>query len=277
MQPERPIEFRLLQVQLNPIADERRTLVLVHWDGGYLRVAWTPSVPVASPAARHAVAASVRDVVRAAVARRKQPLLSIGLDAIVGVHEGSSAMLTWSPKRSGLTRDPLRHFEELSSALSLHPVEGESLKPPPRWIRFDAKLQRLGEQLRGVVSDPERVAVDRDVVALTTYKSPLSWLNSRWHHSFPINLLRSTVDEVDERVERAIGRIDTSLPDSDAGVLCIAFRETLDVSSRLTDVESFLHRRFRDRISCIRAPAKDGEPSLASLQRRIISDVGARH
>lgn len=274
MQPGRPIEFRLLQVQLNPIADERRTLVLVHWDGAYLRVAWTPSVPVASPVARHAVAATVREVVRAAVARRTQPVLPMGLDAIVPVHEGSTAMLTWSPKRTGMTRDPVRHFEELSSALSLHPVEGESINQPPRWIRFDAKLQRLGEQLRANVREPQRVAVDRDVAALTSYRSPLSWLNSCWHHSFPINLLRSTVDEVDERVERAIGRIDTSLPDNDAGVLCIAYRETLDVSSRLGEVESFLRKRFDGRISCIRAPARDGEPSLKSLESRIMSDVG---
>jgi hypothetical protein len=112
------VEFRLLQVVLSPIGDERITLLLLHWDGHLLRVATgVPQMP-RIPCNIAQLKSAVKRVGRAAM-RAKRPLSGL-LSDLYPVPAGlGSAFPYWTHVQIGHTKDPEAHFDELRSHFAM--------------------------------------------------------------------------------------------------------------------------------------------------------------
>lgn len=106
------VEFRLLQVVLCHVGDERRTVGLVHFDGVTLRRAVRHGRLTEGDNER-----AFRDTVDAIMAREAKP--GTTLDEVWPVREGRGAGLEWRPRQASVTSDPGAHFDELCRTLRL--------------------------------------------------------------------------------------------------------------------------------------------------------------
>jgi hypothetical protein len=160
--PWHDVQFRLLQVMLRPIGDERRTVALLHWDGVSLRLAlvtrqelksFGPLAEEVWPSLQTLVAA-LRPVLEGDASQR-----ALGLDALHKVPEGLGSLLLWGPLRVGRTSDPQAHFQELVAALGLTP-HGEA---QPARKKFGQRSKRIKRRL--LRRDTSSAALPRRPVA----------------------------------------------------------------------------------------------------------------
>lgn len=133
----RTVEFRLLQLVLNPIGDERRTIAMLHWDGTDMRLAWNRAE--LHSVVRHAkedvglvldaIHQNVRDMLPTWQSRMPS---GRGLASVYPVVEGLSGLLVWGPVRMGQAGNAEAHFRELMQLLGLYVPEA---RPPRRRAR----------------------------------------------------------------------------------------------------------------------------------------------
>ncbi len=125
MDAVKKVEHRLFQLVVNAYGDERRTALLLHWDGAVLRVAWNGgTVPESFGGAQAPMQSMLRQMVHRAQSYAPPSLRPSGLDDAYPVREGEGTNFVWMPKRIGYTRDTVRHFEELAKNLGLEIVAG---------------------------------------------------------------------------------------------------------------------------------------------------------
>lgn len=270
------VEFRLLYLIVNSISEERRAVGLIHWTAGHLRAAWKPTafgwLGAASADLRAALQVALRPAVRAM--RRSKNALPLGLDASVGVVEGAGGMLEWGPLRRASTSHPLEHFQFIMRELGLRELTRAHLaEREPRIVRLDMRLVEAGRRIRDVVSEPQRVEIQKSVRALREYTSPLSWKNGVWHHSVPVNCTEVKDSDVADRFERALGLIDTSIPDSDVSIICVAVRASKPMFSELLRVQQFLTNRFHGQVDLVVTPTNGEKISFDDLETRVRRDI----
>lgn len=275
------VEFRLLQLVLSQIGDERRTIALVHWDGSRLRVAWkhgrfASELGSAGEDVRVAVDGLLENARQLAADPRGQPPLP--LSHVCPVREGMESILVWSPTRMGVTADPARHFQELVDALRLRGPgtrpDAASIMRRPNDVGY--QVASFGDEIRLRLGDTDRVRTRVHVQGLRAYDSPLSWLNGRWHHSFPLNLARVSGAKLIDRFQATLGRIDVVVPGNDVGVILAIYPERTEIEAQLEDVERFVADRTRGNVECIHAPLRTGiRPTISfeDLESRITRDI----
>jgi hypothetical protein len=274
------VEFRLLQLLCNPVGDERVTVALIHWDGRQVRFAWNRAkVPSALAHVRsdvQAVLGAIRGSLRSAI---NDLHLAFGLDHVYQVPEGHGSLLVWGPLRVGVTGDPQAHYSELVKVLDLHvPGTQRDEEAVPRAPRLARQLSVFGKQLLHGMSSAARgsIRVRHTVRGLREYESPLSWMNGRWHHSFPLSLAHVPAKAIVEKYEKALGRIDVSIPRDDVGFIVAVSDRDSELQSRIADVESFIRERFGSRVDCMSATFdQDGAPEFEALAVRVEHDVMA--
>lgn len=276
MSTPKPIEFRLLQLQCNPVGDERLTVALVHFDGTEVRFAWNRSrVP---PALAH-LRNDVNDALDILFLRLRPFLgslhLPVGLDHMLQVQEGFGSLLIWGPLQRGMTIDSAAHYDELGRMLELRAPEQHRKKPQGlSYPQVAKQFLRFSEHMKSELGSTDRVQTNFPIKGLREYESPLSWLNGKWHHSFPLNLTRVRAELVVEKYERALGHIDVCVPAGDVGVIIAVFPEKVEIQHEIKSVEEFVLDRFDARVECVRAPLVHArEPSFDALKSRIEHDV----
>lgn len=271
----RDVEFRLLQLVVSAVADERVTVALLHWDGAQLRFASNPSrLPAKLGPGGEAVRATIRALRNQVVHARGQGLLDLGVDLVHEVREGRGAMLSWSPLRRGRTSSSEAHFLRLAQELELRVPHIEGAVSNDRPPTLASTLVSFGERLRDSATSPDRIRVREVVMGLREYESPVSWLNHVWHHSFPLNLHRDDPDGIVRRVEMVLGRIDVSIPTGATGVVVAAHPPLPQFADALERIAEFVQASHGDRIQLVRAPlAKAHAPTLDALEVRIRADV----
>lgn len=272
----RDVEYRLLQLVVSAVGDERITLALLHWDGRELRFAANATRASRSNAA---VTPDVRRTIRAlrseAVANVGQGLLNLGVDLLHDVREGRGGLLAWGPIRRGRTASASRHFAELARELDLHVASAHGEELVPTRAPLTSELVLCGERLQATVAAPDRIRVRNVVTGLRAYESPLSWLNGAWHHSFPLSFYQADSDAILKRVQATLGRIDVSVPAQDVGVVVAAHPDAPEYAARLDDIARFVEEKQLGRVRLVRAPmAKTRVPSLDALSVQILADVG---
>lgn len=111
---------------VNAYADERRTALLVHWDGRQLRTAWTyPDLLAALVDARADIRSAVRSLVTRALAAAARARPGATLETVYPAPEGEGGLFAWTVPRVGITRDSEAHFREIAESLGL--ASGEPL------------------------------------------------------------------------------------------------------------------------------------------------------
>lgn len=278
----RDVEFRLLQLVVSAVADERVTIALLHWDGAQLRFASNSGrLPTNLGPGGEAIRATLR-ALRNHVAHRTaggQGLLDLGVDLVHEVREGRGSMLSWSPIRRGRTSSSEEHFQRLARELQLRMPFGVSLQQlTDSAPRLSTTLVGLGERLRSTVREPERIRVREVVKGLREYESPLSWRNRIWHHSFPLHLHRDEPEAIVKRVEAVLGRIDVCIPADAAGVVLAVHPAERGYADRLDEIGEFVQASHGGRVRLVRAPIVQARaPSLDALEERILADVASDH
>lgn len=274
------VEFRLLQLVVNSTGDERRTAMLVHWDGRSMRVAWNEG-RVPSELQKNAVAlrGTLRSLVRKASAASMPHLFNMGIDDVFPVTEGMSTSHVWKPKQVGYTTSPDHHFRHLAELLALEVVQGEPTTSddgftPSRRMLLTRSLRDLGHRLIDEVADRTRIDIDRKIMALRSYVSPLSWRNGVWHHCVPLHVVAP--GDVDKSVSRAMGVIDASVPDDEIGVMWVVYPSNPAVASEVLRASEYIAGpRFAGRIVCVPSPSNKGtKPDTSALRKRVLVDVG---
>ena len=277
-----PVEFRLLQLVLNPIGDERRTIALLHWDGRDMRFAWNRSD--LHVIAKHAkddigiVLDAIHDGIRGKLQNAQLRMDSgLSLSSAYPVVEGLSGLLTWGPVRMGHTGNPQAHFEELSRLLDLYqPTSKPQRQRREDWIQ--RQLMALGHKLRNELGDVAdgKVLVRHVINGILEAKPPLSWMNGKWHHSFPVNFEHSSIDSIAQKFQFAFGRIDASVPPKAVGVIISVHPDQGDFRSELDRVERFAKEKFGDRLECLRATlAKRGSMWIDDVEHRVRADIAS--
>lgn len=261
------VEFRLLQVVVSSVGDERVTLALVHWDGTHFRVATNARrIPDGLGQGAKAVRASLRalrSVVRAEVS---------GRGVLDGVPEGRGGLLYWGPLRRGRTQSSASHFRRLANELDLRIPHVEAGVLVNRSI--GTLLSKLGEGLQSSIGQPDRIRVHNVVHGLREYESPLSWRSDQWHHSFPVQLHRDEPEQIVRRVESVLGRIDVSIPLDSRAVVVAAHPESARFVDKLREIAAFVQCSHGDKIRIVGAPAAKGQaPSMRELEACIRRDV----
>lgn len=279
MRSER-VEFRLLQLLCNPVGDERVTVALIHWDGRQLRFAWNRTkVPHGLAGVRrdiHAVLGSIHRNIRPYISELH---LSFGLNHVYPVPEGYGSLLVWTPLKVGTTGDPQAHFAELVSVLDLQvpgvPAEEEPTHRIPKLAR---QLTIFGAQLVSTMDSAasSRVRLCYTVRGLREYQSPLSWMNGRWHHCYPLNLTNVPEKQIISRYEKALGRIDVSIPLDDVGFIVAVGDSDSELQKRISDIAEFITNRSCGRVDCMSAVVNQhGAPEFGLLGNRVERDVTA--
>lgn len=272
--PSRDVEFRVLHLVANVVGDERITVGLVHWDGRELRFAWGAQRVPRSLIAAADVRSVISVVAAEATARRGELGLDLGLDEMFDVRPGEGSLLAWGPRRVGRTQDGAGHFRDLASSLHLRETPQARLASDLASAsrpNFDTRLTTLGLELKAKSRRPDRIDTGREVAGLRPYRSPLSWVNGRWHHSFPVRF-EETADLV-AKLEKTLGKIDVSLPGDDVGVIVMAHPASAALGRHFRDAAAFVKERQNGRVDCIAAPLKKGTPNLDPLKVRIEADV----
>jgi hypothetical protein len=118
------VEYRFFQLILSPLAGDRVTVALVHWDGRELRTKSSPRAaaickPQHRTAIRDTIAAFSRQANRTARAQQPASEALLSLAHVFPVREGLGAALAWSPVHTAETRNPEAHFTELVEHLGL--------------------------------------------------------------------------------------------------------------------------------------------------------------
>lgn len=274
------VEFRLLQLVLNPIGDERRTIAMLHWDGSDIRFAWNRSDLGAI--VRHAkddvgiVLDAIHEKVRSMLPASQMRMPSgKSLAAVYPLTEGLSGLLTWSPVRVGQARDPDAHFKELMQLLGLYMPEGKPRRPRvENWVqrRIVALARAIRDDLGADAAD--RVRVRHPISGIVEVKPPISWLNGCWHHSFPVNFEHASIDSIAAKFQAAFGRIDASVPSGEVGVILSVHPDQSDFCEGLDRVEGFAKQKFGNRLDCMRAPLlPSGHLSISAFEHRVRADI----
>lgn len=273
--PSRDVEFRMLHLVANVVGDERITVGLVHWDGRELRFAWGAQRVPRSLTAAVDVRSVVSAVAAEAATRSSDLSLDLGLDQMFDVRPGEGSLVAWGPRRIGSTQDGASHFRALVESLHLRETpQGRLLAPlHPSVPKLDARLTTLGNELIAASTRPDRIATLREVEGLRPYRSPLSWMNGRWHHSFPVRF--DDAADLVTKFEKTLGKIDVSLPGDDVGVIVMAHPSSPSIARHVRDATAFVRERQKGRVDCVAAPLKKGTPNLAPLRERIETDVAA--
>ncbi|MBK9259508.1 MAG: hypothetical protein IPM54_06680 [Polyangiaceae bacterium] len=279
MQSQR-VEFRLLQLLCNPVGDERVTVALIHWDGRQIRFAWNPrKVPNFLAHVRSDINAVLGSIRQSTHSRAQTLHLSFGLDHIFPVPEGYGSLLMWAPLRVGVTSDPQAHFAELINVLNLRVPGVQKLDELSHQVpKLAHQLSIFGEQLISTMGSAasSRVRIRYTVAGLREYESPLSWMNGRWHHSFPLNLTNVKERDIIGKYEKALGRIDVSIPPDDIGFIIAIGDHGPDEQKRINDIEKFIIARSYGRVDCMSAfRNQQGLPEFGPLGIRVEQDVMA--
>lgn len=118
----RRVEFRLVQVVLSVIGDDRVTVGLLHWDGERCRAAINATrIPPGAEVRRGigAIRAALKHVARSFLRTTGSAGLAERFPVTVGL---GSAYPYWTHVRVGQTRNPEAHFEELRRHFRLKEV-----------------------------------------------------------------------------------------------------------------------------------------------------------
>lgn len=277
--PSREVEFRLLQFVTNIVGDERVTVGLVHWDGGTLRSAWEPErVPSEAPAG-----GAARELIRALRddAAERAPVGQApvgGLAEVYPVREGHGSRLFWDTLRQGWATSGERDFLVLAEALALRPArERREASGPtrlPRSESFRDALIGLGNTLSGRL-DPARFEINRRVVGLGELVSPISWMNGRWHHSFPLNLHKPDPKAVNTRVATALGTLEIAVPQSEVGVIVAQTPPSRAFEEGVGHAQEWIEERFAGRVELVHVVSGPNSDGLRKFGERIERDVRA--
>lgn len=133
------VEFRFLQVVLSDVADERLSVLLLHWDGGTLRVARgirkMPRLPCSVGKLRRDAKAIGREAYKACRRVTDEARME-GLPKIFPVREGhsSSCFPYWSPIVSLEAKDSKKHFEELRQQFKMKELPQPRGKKRPQAV-----------------------------------------------------------------------------------------------------------------------------------------------
>lgn len=270
------VEFRLLQVLVNQVGDERRTVLLVHWDRSVLRLAWNPR-PLATAAASGApdLRAAVVHLVRSL--RKDFPSAQPNLPFKAALPlPNLGEVLMWGPVGRGETQVPEAHFERLRAMLGLRTV-GDAARDfhGPHRYQLRSILASLGDRMSANPVLSKRVVARRAVESLRSFVSPLSWMNGRWHHCMPVILGDPKLCENDSRLEHALGRIAVSIPRDDIAVVCAGFDDVPDLREEADRVGRFFEHEGRSDVIFHSIPITRGSARLDTLTTRILSDIGA--
>jgi len=120
------VEYRLFQLLVNAYGDERRTAVMLHWDGRTVRIAWNGGhVHERYGKLKPVLESSIRQLVADARDAATTTLNLGGLDEILPGRIGDGTHFVWGPKRIGYTKSPERHFVELAENLRLKVLQDE--------------------------------------------------------------------------------------------------------------------------------------------------------
>jgi hypothetical protein len=205
------IEYRFLQIIVNPVSGDRATIALVHWDGGELRVASSfGAAPKTVTAAQKAV---LKKLVRGIEEQKKEiggtasQKLPLRLNDVLPVREGVSSSIEWTRVRVGKTRDSRKHFDELRALVHLDERVERRERPTQR--KLHEELTELGRELQ--TRFPKAVVVNVDVQGpVHHYRSPLSWKNGKWHHAVPFEMDELDSKKLAQRSEGIFGKVNMS-------------------------------------------------------------------
>lgn len=276
--PSREVEFRLLQFVTNVAGDERVTVGLLHWDGGTFRTAWAPDrIPSEAPAGE-----SARELVRAlrADAAERPPVGQAplgGLAEVYPVRSGHGSLLFWDTLRQGWATHGERDFEVLAEALELRP--SRDLHAPvtplrPRRARFRDELARLGRSLADRL-DPARIVVDHEMVGLARFRSPISWMNGRWHHSYPLSLKAPKPRAIAGNMKLALSAIVAAVPKDEVGVVVAQAPLSAVFQDGIGNAKDWFERELSGRVELVHIVSGPGSDGLRSFAERIEHDVCA--
>jgi len=259
------VKFRLLQVVLSHLADERVTVGLLHWDGSQLRTAFNASrVPEGLE-----TAPELRRFVRAMGSKfdgMDTPSLPFAFNDITGIRFGEAGLTSWGITRVCQTRRPQEHFDQLASELGLL-----SQKKAKR-SSMRSGLRALGIELVEKLGTSEFISVDVPVQGLIDYESPVSWKNHVWHHTFPIDLTTGT-DSLETRFRKEFGRVDAAVPSGEVGVLVAMCDPGDERILQLSKIEAHISECLAGRIEALRVPKQLGKPDYSQLELRVTKDV----
>lgn len=275
------VEFRLLQVILSPISGDRVTVALVHWDGTQLRVAAsTHGLAAVDRSHREGIRAAIGDATRKAKRAAEQvasePVLDLGLAQLLPVREGLGAALYWAPIVTMTTRNAEAHFEELKRDTRLDRARG------PRHRRVTLRLMNeqlaaLGESL--MVGNSERVRTAVEVKFKTSFQSPLSWKNGKWHHVVPFSLDGVEESAIDREIQCLYGLVDLSFPKNQVVVVVAATPDGKHLKTRATTELAMLCTTLKSRhtIDLVFPERRGTWLGLEELETRVRRDIRTSH
>jgi hypothetical protein len=260
------VQFRLLQLVVNHVADERVTLALVHWDGVQCRFAASSArVPDTIPSKRdiqrtlHSLRLVARDL-------QTKPPLDLPLESLFPIFSGHSGLLTWGAARVARTKDPARHFDFLVEQLGLRPAARARRRS--RVSRFNDFAEAMAGQL-----DCAEIRTHHVVAGLTSYESPLSWKNGIWRHSFPADINTAGMPKLSQRWERLLGRVDACVSRSEVGVLVLIHDSTEEVRESLSKLDEHVQRNLAGRVEAVRAPARGASVDFSAVEDKVRADI----
>jgi hypothetical protein len=275
------IEYRFLQLILSPVADDKVTLGLLHWDGRTLRLASSyEPLAILEPSYRETIRRAVHAIMqrasRVAGDVAQKPTLNIGLKHLFPVREGFGAALFWSPIRSiTAEHDAEAHFEELRRQVRLDPP------PQHRSRRFTTndlrkRVLSIGEHIQ--IKEPERIKVEHEVKHLQEYVSPLSWRNGRWHHVIPFSLDGMTKADMDACARDLYGLVQLAIPKTDVSIVLAVIPESNMLAKAARDETRILLQALPERSVEVQPVERSGRHvELGELEERILRDVRASH
>lgn len=110
------VQYRFLQVLVHPIADERVTVGIVHFDGHHVRFAFRSE---RSPKAQYEVAEAIKGYEEVLTILRKNIPPGFSLESYRGLPHGDQGFLTWHKTQASFTKDPWNHFKTIVMDIGL--------------------------------------------------------------------------------------------------------------------------------------------------------------
>ncbi|MBI2395929.1 MAG: hypothetical protein HYV09_40570 [Deltaproteobacteria bacterium] len=266
------VEFRLVQIVLSQVGDDRLTVGIVHWDGEKIRTATSfRGVPKGD---RRLLERTVKNqIARFKRAVPKTPGLNFGLASLVHVREGLGASLLWTAPNRGRTRNPQAHFDELVKMLKLESAARTRETEPGGSAR--ACVVELG---RALVSEAEdKVFVNHETSRRQTYNSPLSWKTGRWHHVIVADFSHGSGDRIDLTARASYGIARLAIPPEDVSVVVAVPPRDAELSARACKEAANIQEALQEDgvsaevISLRRDAAR--KVDYADLRKRVYDDV----